>query len=111
MRHTLFGAFGLAALLSLGASANAQIHERVWYAGNASNQLLLDFATAPPTVTCKGVVGARTGFEGGAVWTTPAGALKLYTDGLKLYNGSTNALISGTLAANATTHRAGADGA
>jgi hypothetical protein len=70
--------------------------EQVWYLTRSLNSdLLIDFRTVPPTVTCNGSVGSSDGFEGTGVFTEPAtGDLYFYTDGRSVFNGATNQLLA-----------------
>ena len=70
--------------------------EQVWYltAGVASD-LLIDFRTEPPSVTCGAGVGVSDGFEGTAVFTEPySGNLLFYTDGRTVFSGASNQMLA-----------------
>lgn len=59
---------------------------------------MLDFSNEPPRVTCGPPVGQSNGNEGSANFTDPnTGKLRLYTDGITVFNGQSNqALSNGT---------------
>ncbi|MEM9865502.1 MAG: hypothetical protein AAF938_28100, partial [Myxococcota bacterium] len=69
--------------------------EQGWYlTRDPANDVLIDFRTEPPTVTCEGVIGSSPGFEGTAVFTDPeTGDLLLYSDGDTILNGQTHAVL------------------
>lgn len=69
--------------------------EIVWYSGAANSKYHMDFSKEPPVITCGSPVGQSPGFEGTANFTDPkTGKLKLYTDGQKVFNGQSNALLA-----------------
>jgi hypothetical protein len=68
--------------------------EQIWYSGAAKNKFLIDFSGGFPNVICGGAVDQGTGTEGSANFTDPvSGQLKLYTDGIKIFNGKTNRVL------------------
>lgn len=69
--------------------------EQVWYlTRSVANNVLIDFRSGSPVVTCNGSVGVSDGWEGTAVFTEPStGALYFYTDGRNVFNGQTNQLV------------------
>lgn len=69
--------------------------ERVWYIASSGQNSLIDFNQTPPQVTCGPPVGESDGFEGTGVFTDPTnGKLFFYTDGRKVFNGSTHQLLA-----------------
>jgi hypothetical protein len=68
--------------------------EQIWYSGAGNQKYFIDFSDRFPNVMCGGVVGQSAGNEGTANFTDPvSGQLKLYTDGVKLFNGTTNRVL------------------
>jgi hypothetical protein len=68
--------------------------ERVWYIASQGQNALIDFNQQPPVVTCGPPVGESDGFEGTGVFTNPStGELYFYTDGRKVFHGSTHQLL------------------
>lgn len=86
-----------AGVLPDAAPPRTSLHlEQVWYltAGVASD-LLIDFRTDPPSVTCGAGVGSSDGFEGTAVFTEPySGDLLFYTDGRTVFRGGSNQMLA-----------------
>ncbi|HEC83671.1 MAG: hypothetical protein DRR08_18575 [Candidatus Parabeggiatoa sp. nov. 2] len=79
--------------------------EQIWYSGTNNSKFLIDFSGDSPKVTCGKPVGQSGGNEGSANFTDPdSGKLRLYTDGMTVFNGQTNqALENGTaLGGNST---------
>ncbi|MGK7939864.1 MAG: putative Ig domain-containing protein, partial [Crocosphaera sp.] len=88
----------LVLLLGMTLTAYAAVTEtpleQTWYSGQSNSKYFLDFTTEPPTVTCGSPVGQSTGNEGTANFTDPnSGQLKLYTDGISVFNGQTNQVL------------------
>jgi hypothetical protein len=69
--------------------------ERVWYIASQGQNALIDFNQVPPKVTCGPPVGESDGFEGTGVFTNPtSGELYFYTDGRKVFHGTTHQLLA-----------------
>jgi hypothetical protein len=85
------------ALASGAVKANTPL-EQVWYSGTNSQKFLIDFTEKNPKITCKTPVGQSVSNGGSANFTDPdSGKLRLYTDGVTVFNGQTNqALENGT---------------
>lgn len=69
--------------------------ERVWYIASQGANSLVDFRQTPPKVTCGAPVGESDGFEGTGVFTDPVTKeLFFYTDGRRVFHGTTHQLLA-----------------
>ncbi|MBB71468.1 MAG: hypothetical protein CMF50_03620, partial [Legionellales bacterium] len=84
------------------AVEQASLLEQIWYVGNNGNDIFVDFTSGVPVVS---EAVDTSGQAAQASYTDPAsGLLRLYSDGLEIYNGQTHNQVAGATGLNGDQH-------